>query len=297
MRKTTERTVGSASTLGLLCMLVIAPAAVAGVSGPLNILLTNDDGWDSVGIQTMKTALQAAGHTVTLVAPDQNRSGASASLTLDYVGVTQMSGNEYAVDGTPATCVLLGISGILDERPDLVVSGTNHGNNYGPAAPFSGTIGAAVAAIRAGLPAIAMSTDPPVDDETDPAFTQHFQNVANFAVALINRLKTYNPEPGVLPKRTALNVNFPPLAPAQVQGVTVAVQGRYSSGLLAYEEVAPGWFAPINGPPAPGQEEVPYADRTAYHAGYVTVVPIDGDYTANYYSIVLMFYLLYGLQP
>jgi hypothetical protein len=55
--------------------------------------------------------------------------------------------------------------------------------------------------------------------------------------------------------------------------------------------------APINGPPAPGQEEVPYADRTAYHAGYVTVVPIDGDYTANYYSIVLMFYLLYGLQP
>jgi 5'/3'-nucleotidase SurE len=283
--------------LALLSVLALASGAMASVSGPLDILLTNDDGWDSVGIQTLKTALEAQGHAVTLVAPAHNRSGSSASLTLDWVEVVQMSGNEYAVDGTPATCVLLGISGILDERPHLVVSGTNDGKNYGPAAPFSGTVGATIAAIRAGLPGIALSTEPPVDDETNPAYTQHFQNVATFAVELIDRMQTYNPEPGVLPRGMALNVNYPPLAPEQVQGVTIAVQGRYSSGLLAYEEVVPGWFAPFNGPPVPGQVEVAWSDRTAFHSGYVTVVPINGDYTAGSDALVLMFYLLYGLEP
>ncbi len=298
MGKTTGRSGRTASRLVFLCLLVLAPGgALAGVSGPLDILLTNDDGWDSVGIQTMKTALETAGHTVTLVAPSQNRSGSSAALTLDLVEVTQMSGSEYAVDGTPATCVFLGISGILDAYPDLVVSGTNDGKNYGFAAPFSGTVGATIAAIRAGLPAIAMSTEPPVDDEADPAYTEHFRNVASFAAGLIDRLKTYNPEPGVLPRGLALNVNYPPLAPEKVQGVTVAVQGRYSSGMLAYEQVSPGVFTPINGPPAPGQAEVPWADRTAFHAGYVTVVPIDGDYTAGRNPLILMYYLLHGLQP
>ena len=297
MVEMTGRSVRAVSRMVLLWLLALAPGASAELSGPLDILLTNDDGWDSVGIQEMKTALETAGHTVTLVAPAQNRSGSSASLTLDLVEVTQMSGNEYAVDGTPATCVFLGISGILDAYPDLVVSGTNDGKNYGTAAPFSGTVGGTIAAIRAGLPAIAMSTEPPVADEADPAYTEHFRNVASFAVGLIDRLKTYNPQPGVLPRGLALNVNYPPLAPEEVQGVTLAIQGRYSSGMLAYEEVTPGVFSPINGPPAPGQVEVPWADRTAFHAGYVTVVPIDGDYTAGQNALVLMYYLLYGLQP
>ena len=210
----------------LLYLMVLSSSALAAVPGALDILLTNDDGWDSIGIQTLKLALEAAGHNVTLVAPLDNRSGSSVSLTLDTVQVQQMSGNEYAVDGTPATCVLLGISGILDGRPDLVVSGTNKGKNVGPDTPFSGTVGAAIAALRAGLPAIAMSTKPPVNDETDPRFAEHFQNVADFAVRLIDRLKTVNPAPGVLPKRTALNVNYPPLPPAQIPAAAGAPPSR-----------------------------------------------------------------------
>ena len=161
--------------LVLMCAVVFVPSLPAAVPGPLNILLVNDDGWDAVGIQSLKSALQAAGHTVTLVAPLTNRSGSGTSLTLDVVQVQQMSTNEYAVDGTPATCVLLGISGILGARPDLVVSGINKGKNVGPDVVFSGTVGATVAALRAGLPGIAFSTAPPVEDETDPRFLEHFQ--------------------------------------------------------------------------------------------------------------------------
>lgn len=279
--------------LGLICVSAV-PAAVP---GPLDILLINDDGWDSIGIQVLKEALQAAGHTVTVVAPLTNRSGSSASLTLNVVQVQQMSNNEYAVDGTPATCLFLGISAILAERPDLVVSGTNDGKNVGPSAPFSGTVGATIAAIRAGLPAIAMSTEPPVEDETDPRFRAHFVNVADFAVDLIDRLKTFNPTPGVLPEHTALNVNYPPLEPNQVQGVAVRVQGRASSRLLIYEEVAPGVYIPGGGPPPPNEQEVPSADGPAFDAGFITVVPIDGDYTAKVNEWVTIFFLLFGLLP
>src|SRR6266545_1659076 len=109
------------SVLALLCPLFALSPAFAAQPGPLNILLVNDDGWDAVGLQAMKTALTAAGHNVTVIAPLANQSGKSASLTLDLVPVQQMSANEFAVDGTPATCVLLGISGILPQRPHLIV--------------------------------------------------------------------------------------------------------------------------------------------------------------------------------
>jgi len=285
------------AALVLLLLVLAVPFSHAAQPGPLNILLTNDDGWDAVGIQTLKAALEAAGHNVTLVAPSENRSGSGASLTLGPVPVNQQSANEYAVDGTPATCVFLGISGILGQRPDLVVAGTNKGKNIGPELPFSGTVGAAVAALRAGLPAVAVSTDPPVDDETDPVFIQHFQNVAAFTVRLITRLQTSNPDPGLLPRRTALSVNYPPLLPQQVQGVTVRVQGQAAPGLLTYQEIVPGVFIPSVGPPPPGQQEVRGADGPAFEAGYVTIVPIDGDYTANGSVLLTMAFVLIGLQP
>ncbi len=278
--------------LALVCPLLAPPSAFAVQAGPLNILLANDDGWDAVGIQAMKNALEAAGHNVTLVAPLVNQSGKSASLTFDLVPVQQMSPNEFAVDGTPATCVLLGISGILPSRPHLVVSGTNNGKNVGPDTPFSGTVGATIAALRARLPAIAFSTDPPPGD---PA--QHFANVANFAVRLIARLKAVNPTPGVLPPRTALNVNYPALALGQVQGVLVRVQGTAAPGILTYTEVAPGVFAPSVGAPPPGEQEVPGADGPAFNAGFITVVPIDGNYTASSNLLQLIALLLGGLQP
>ncbi len=269
--------------IGLMLALPLTEAsvAIAADPAPLKILLTNDDGWDAVGIQTMKDALTAAGHDVTLVAPASNRSGSSAALTLDFVNVTQQSTNEYAVDGSPATCALLGLSAILDEPADLLVSGTNKGANVGPSTPFSGTVGATIAAISdvgGRVPAIAFSTKPPVDDEEDPAFTEHFENVAAFAVGLIAHLQS-TPGP-LLPKRLALNVNYPSLSPEEILGVTINVSGLASDFQLTYAPIAPGSdvFIPV-AVPAPFENEVPLSDKLGLEAGFITIVPIDGDYS------------------
>ncbi len=265
-----------AIALGGFALAFAAPAAA------LDILLTNDDGWDSIGIQTMKTRLEADGHSVTLVAPSTNRSGSSASLVFDVVAVTQESANEYSVDGTPATCVLLGLSALMPQPADLVVSGTNHGANLGTATPFSGTVGATIAAISSAggrVPALAFSTDAPVDPGTEPEFTEHFQNVADFAVVLIDLLEAGSPD--LLPRNLALSVNYPPLAPADISGVTVNAQARSSNGQIVYVEAAPGLYVPDT-EGAPPEPEVSQSDRESYDAGFITIVPIDGDYTARF---------------
>ena len=224
----------------------------------------------------------AGGHFVTLVAPSSNRSGSSTSIAFDVVSVTQESANEFAVDGPPATCVLLGLSAILSQPADLVVSGTNNGANLGPATAISGTVGATIAAISAvggRVPALAFSTDPPVSEDEEPAFTQHFKNVAAFAVLLIEHLAAGSPD--LLPSHLALSVNYPPLSPSEIQGVSVNRLGVASTRQLIYVEIAPGLFFP-DSVPATAEPEVPFSDRESYNAGFITIVPLDGDYTARF---------------
>jgi 5'-nucleotidase len=269
----------------LLAMALLSLLPATALAEGLDILLTNDDGWDATGIQTMKDALEAAGHNVVLVAPLTNQSGQSAALTLALVSVIQQSANEFAVDGSPATCVLLALSAILAEPPDLIVSGTNDGANIGNTTSFSGTVGAATAGIIAEIPSLAFSTDPPTDDPTDPAFQQHFVNVADFAARLIAHLQTtpgsLNASRGLLPRRLGLNVNYPPLTPAEVQGIQLSVQGRVSTLNLVYVEVAPGLFVPALGPAPPAEPDVKDSDVDGFEEGFITIVPIDADYTAR----------------
>jgi 5'/3'-nucleotidase SurE len=181
--------------------------------------------------------------------------------------------------------VFLGLTGILTEPPDLVVSGTNDGANLGPVTVFSGTVGATIASIAASVPAIALSTDPPTEDPEDPAYATHFGQVADFAVELIGRLQANADAKGLLPERTALNVNYPPLPPEEIAGIKMAVQGQASNFSLAYEKIIDdppvALFVPALGPPAPGQEEVKDADSPFFAQGFLTIVPIDGDYTAS----------------
>lgn len=271
---------------GVLLALVLLPLSqTTALAEGLDILLTNDDGWDATGIQTMKDALEAAGHNVTLVAPLTNQSGTSAALTLALVSVVQQSANEFSVDGTPATCVRLGLSAILEEPPDLIVSGTNDGANLGNSTPFSGTVGAATTGILGEIPSIAFSTNPPTDDEMDPAFHQHFVNVADFTARLIAHLQTspgsLHASEGLLPRRLGLNVNYPPLAPAAVKGIQLSVQGQVSDINLIYVEVAPGLFVPALGPAPPAAPDVKDSDVDGFDAGFITIVPIDADYTAR----------------
>jgi 5'-nucleotidase len=279
--------------------IAILVAFQAGRAQALDILLTNDDGFTSVGIQTLKGALQGAGHNVTMVAPYGERSGSSAAVNFAPVSPVQVGAQDYAlyaldelitgdrapVPATPATCVLFGLTVTLGGvAPDLIVSGTNVGANVGTATPFSGTVGATTAGNAGDVPSIAFSSDAPDVPEDDPAYAAHFANVAAFAVDLIAHLESkpgaLANEPGLLPPGVALNVNYPTVAPEDVQGVALTVQGQASSASIVFVPIGGGIYIPAVGPGSGDETDVKDSDTEALAAGYITVTPIDSDMTA-----------------
>jgi 5'-nucleotidase len=125
----------------------------------MRVLLTNDDGFHANGLQALACALRARGDTVWIVAPSANRSGTSCALTLDRpIAVTPYSDHSFIIDGTPADCIHIALTGLASVADfDIVLSGMNDGANLGDDAIHSGTIGAAIQANLYGLPALACS--------------------------------------------------------------------------------------------------------------------------------------------
>jgi 5'/3'-nucleotidase SurE len=168
----------------------------------LKILLTNDDGWDKPGIVAAYEALTAAGHDVTLVAPKTNQSGMSAAMPEVEMHVEQPTADPkvFNVDSSPANTMDVGVLAILDEKPDLVVSGINSGANTGGFIGLSGTVGATVAA-RAiyGIPGIAISLEQSSSDRAD------YLDAAQLLVDIVNH------GTGFIEDGTVLNVNYPEL--------------------------------------------------------------------------------------
>jgi 5'-nucleotidase len=123
----------------------------------MRILVSNDDGYHAPGVAALAKAMSALGEVI-VVAPEQNRSGASNSLTLDRpLSVHQASNGFYFVNGTPTDCVHIAVTGLLDPKPDLIVSGINNGANLGDDTLYSGTVAAAMEGFMFGLPAFAFS--------------------------------------------------------------------------------------------------------------------------------------------
>ena len=164
----------------------------------MRILLSNDDGCHAEGLRTLAEALKGFA-TVTVVAPDRNRSGASNSLTLDApLRLRHDAPGVICVDGTPTDCVHLAITGLLDESPDMVVSGINAGANLGDDVLYSGTVAAAMEGRFLGFPAVAVSL------VLDASAGKHYATAARFACDLVKRLRSHP-----LPADTILNVNVP----------------------------------------------------------------------------------------
>src|SRR2546427_7869900 len=135
-----------------------------------HILLTNDDGYQAGGLRALAAALEGFA-TVSIVAPSREQSGTAQSLTLRQPIVCNKIGErEWAIDGTPADCVIVALHKLLPERPDLVISGINHGANMGENVYYSGTVGAAREAALHHIPAVAISLCAP-------------KNKQNFAIA------------------------------------------------------------------------------------------------------------------
>ncbi|MFA5019321.1 MAG: 5'/3'-nucleotidase SurE, partial [Methylobacter sp.] len=162
----------------------------------MHILLSNDDGYLAEGLIALANAL--GGHAeISVVAPDRNRSAASNSLTLEMpLRAYTMDNGFIKVDGTPTDCVHLAITGLLENEPDMVFAGINHGSNLGDDVLYSGTVAAATEGRFLGLPAVAISLA--------GANPIHFETAAHVAVTLLQQLINHP-----LPQDTILNVNVP----------------------------------------------------------------------------------------
>jgi 5'-nucleotidase len=268
---------------------------------PLRILLTNDDGVAGSGMLILRDTLCAAGYQVTVSAPSADRSGISGALTLNQAfRVTRTEflcggtpSATWAVGGTPADAVLFGLSILGPERPDLVISGMNYGQNVGRAVNHSGTVGAAVTAAEEGVPSIAVSIGINAQD-VGTGFSQTMAAApyaAEYVKELIARLRdTAQHGEGLLPDRVALNLNYPVVlgadglfAPALVQEPRVTAVGHGEVVRPQYIQISSApdvYFAagPICGiSTACAPETQRDADTTALEQGAISVSPLSVD--------------------
>lgn len=231
------------------------------------ILVTNDDGVHSPGLLILAKALKKWGD-VYIVAPDQEQSAVSHSLTLHRpLLVEKLKERIFAVNGTPTDCVNLAVHGLLPGRPDLVVSGINKGANMGDDITYSGTVSAAFEAAIMGLPAFAVSMAARENFK--------FETAARFAA----KLGGYIIKNG-LRKDTLLNVNVPNLPYDEVKGVKITGAGRrvYAGSVLERVDPRGKKYYWIGGE-VENWEKNPDADHEAVKRGYISVTPLKLDLT------------------
>ncbi len=194
----------------------------------MRILVTNDDGIHAEGLEVMEAIAGQLSDDVWVVAPETDQSGVAHSLSLSNpLRLRQIGEKRYAVAGTPTDCVIMAARSILIEhRPDLVLSGVNRGQNVAEDVTYSGTIAAAMEGTLLGIPSLAVSQGygPQGRDQI------HWDCARHHAPGIIRRLL----EEGV-PKDVLFNINFPNVAPADVKGVAVTVQGRRDQELMRLE--------------------------------------------------------------
>ncbi|MEW6375204.1 MAG: 5'/3'-nucleotidase SurE [Thermodesulfobacteriota bacterium] len=239
----------------------------------MKILVTNDDGVYSAGIIVLAKALQEVGE-VFVVAPDREKSAIAHSLTLHRpLRVEKIKRNVYAVDGTPADCVHLGVNAILPQKPKLIVSGINKGGNLGDDITYSGTVSAAFEGTLLGIPSFAISL----------VSRSHFKfhTAARFAV----RVARYIIKKGI-PRDTLLNINVPNLNEREIKSYKITQQGRWThNGSAVVEKTDPRGkkYYWIGG----GQlvyDEGKDTDFEAISNAYISITPLNLDLT-NYTSI------------
>ncbi len=236
------------------------------------ILLTNDDGFFSKGIQTLYETLKEIGEVV-IVAPDRDRSAVSHALTMHRpLKVDLIKENCYSVNGTPTDCVVLGVKKILPREPDLIVSGINKGANLGEDITYSGTVSAAIEGTILGVPSFAISLvgERPFKYETACYFAF---KIAKFIL-----------EKG-LPQDTLLNVNVPNKALQEINGIKITRQGKRSYENSIHEIFSPWgekqyWI----GGGVVSWQRMENTDIQAIMEGFVSVTPLHIDLT-NYNAL------------
>ncbi|NHZ41242.1 5'/3'-nucleotidase SurE [Massilia aquatica] len=232
----------------------------------MRILISNDDGYLAPGIQALADALASVAEIV-VVAPDSNRSGASNSLSLDRpLSVQKAANGFYFVNGTPTDCVHVALTGMLDYRPDLVVSGINNGQNMGDDTLYSGTVAAATEGYLFGIPAIAFS-------QVMHGW-QHIDAAARLARDIVLRRFDELPTPYLL------NVNIPNLPYEALRTVRATRLGKRHQAEPVIRALDPRgreifWI----GPPGATRDAGEGTDFHATALGEVSVTPLQVDLT------------------
>lgn len=242
------------------------------------ILVTNDDGITAPGIRALIEVMKELGEVV-VVAPDSPQSGMGHAITISdtlFCDPVPLKGNlnhkEFRCSGTPADCVKIATQEILHRKPDLCVSGINHGSNSSINVIYSGTMSAAVEAGIEGIPAIGFSLN-------DYSLTADFEPTKKFVKAVTKRVLKMG-----LPKGVVLNVNLPKLKESEIKGIKVCRQAKAYWEEEFDKRTSPQgrdyyWLTGkfIN------EDEGEDTDEWALNNGYVSVVPVQFDLTAHHF--------------
>lgn len=236
-------------------------------SGGMRILISNDDGYFAPGLAALVKAMEGFGE-ITVVAPEQNRSGSSNSLTLDRPLSVRRADNGYLyINGTPTDCVHVALTGLLDHRPDVVVSGINNGQNMGDDTIYSGTVAAAMEGYLFGIPSFAFSLAEKDNLQLETGAQVAREMIARFMAA-------------PLPAPFLMNVNIPNLPYEQLDGVTCTRLGKRHPSEPVTRAFNPRgepiyWI----GPAGAARDSGPGTDFHAVSMRQVSVTPLQIDLT------------------
>lgn len=235
----------------------------------MRILISNDDGYFSPGIEALATVAREFGE-VTVIAPERDRSGASNSLTLDRPLSVRVAANGFLyINGTPTDCVHVAVTGLLEHRPDLVLSGINDGANMGDDTIYSGTVAAAMEGYLLGVPAIAFSSE-----------KKGYRHLDAAAGAVRDVLARWVRRPLAGP--VLLNVNIPSCDAESLQGIRVTRLGKRHLGAPVVKDRNPRgdtiWWI---GPSGDAREGGPGTDFHAVAERWVSITPLDVDLTGT----------------
>jgi 5'-nucleotidase len=231
------------------------------------ILVTNDDGIRAGGLRILADALADLGRIV-VVAPEQEQSASSHAITLDKpLRINEYETDRFGVSGTPTDCVLLAVNGILDRRPELIVSGINLGPNMGEDVTYSGTVAAAIEASILGIPSIAISM-------------VSWDSVPLDAAAAVSRYLAGEMLHHDVPGTSLWNVNIPPLPRDELKGIRITRLGSrvYNGDIIKKTDPRGRDYFWIGGGD-PGWNAGGDTDFTAVTEGYISVTPLRLDLT------------------
>lgn len=239
------------------------------------ILLSNDDGYQAEGIKALARELKKLGRVV-IVAPMWEQSGTSHSLTIYRPLRTKKIANDiYAVSGTPTDAVMIAVYCILNKKPDILVSGVNHGPNMGDDITYSGTVAAAMEGTILGIPSIAVSQM--LSNNGAVAGGRQFEKAARFTARLVKSVKKNG-----IPKGTLLNVNVPVYKKADARRYRITRLGERVYHDVITEKIDPRgepyfWI----GGHYTVTDKGPDTDYGAIQKNYISVTPLDIDLTAQ----------------